>query len=177
MMGDGTEAETVMTVRYRMSFADLLWLQSYTYRRSPVVLAVNLLFALFVIYRVYTSVPQPKSPLIHWAATLVVSAVFLVVWLVVMSLCVAVAMVSRANRTLLTEHVVTLTDTGLIEETNLHRTEQKWAGITRLARTRRHIFAYVSQYAAHVIPRRAFSDPGAWDQFYAQLQARVQRVA
>jgi len=164
-----------MTVRYRMSFADLLWLQSYTYCRSPVVVAINLLLALFVVYRVYTSLP-PRT-LVHWVATLVVSAVILVVWLVLMSILIAVAMVSKANRTLLTEHIVTLTDTGLIEETQFHRTEQKWAGITRLARTRRHIFAYVSQYAAHVIPRRAFSDAGAWDQFYARLQARVQRVA
>jgi hypothetical protein len=160
-----------------MSLADLLWLQSYTYRRSPLIVGFSLLFTLYVVYRIYSAGSPASSPLVRWAATLVVSAIVIGVWLVLVGIFIVVAMVSRANRTLLTEHVVTLTDAGLIEETSFQRTEQKWAGIVRLARTRRHIFAYVSQYAAHVIPRRAFSDAGAWDQFYAQLQARVQRLA
>jgi hypothetical protein len=70
---------------------------------------------------------------------------------------------SRRNKTLLPEHTITLADASFTEETAYNKTDHKWSGVQKLARTRRHIFIYVAQHAAHVVPRRAFRDDAEWE--------------
>ena len=89
---------------------------------------------------------------------------------------VVLSMVSRRNKTLLTEHTITLADGSFVEETAYNKTDQKWSGVQKLARTRRHVFIYVAQYAAHVVPRRAFRDDTEWDLFYGFCRQRIDAV-
>jgi hypothetical protein len=161
-------------IRYENSFTDLLWFAAHRNRHSPVVLTVYALLAGYAFYVGYISNPRARS-LAHLVAAVGVSVAIVGLLVIVSAILIALAMASRENRTVLTEHTITLTDTGLLEETRFNRTEQKWAGVTRLARTRRHIFVYVSRDAAHVIPRRAFADAVACDAFYERLRAGVQR--
>ena len=167
----------MVQVQYKNTFADVLWLSAYTYSHSPVTLGVYSILLGFACFSVYTSVPDSTPLTARILTTAVIVAVFFAFVLLGTAGLVVLSLISKANRTILTQHTITLAETGLIEETEFNRTEQKWNGIPRLVRTRRHIFAYVAQHAAHVIPRRAFSDADSWDSFYKELQTRVQPSA
>lgn len=160
-------------VRYKNTFGDVLWFSAYTYSHSPVLLVLYAGFTALVCFSTYNSLPASESLWARVLITVVMSLVILLILFLVIGVVLVLSLISRANRTILTHHTITLGDTGLTEETDFNRTEQKWAGIPRLVRTRRHIFAYVSQYGAHVIPRRAFDDAGAWNSFYEELRSRI----
>lgn len=162
-------------IRYKNTFADVLWFSLYTYTHSPVLLLLYSALAGLVCFSAYTSVPASASFAARIFTTLFMFAFIFSFVFVATALFVVASLISKANRTILTQHNISVGEAGLIEETEFNRTEQKWTGIPRLVRTRRHIFAYVSQYAAHVIPRRAFKDTAAWDAFYFELQSNVQR--
>ena len=162
-------------IRYKNTFADILWFSAYTYTHSPVLLLLYSALAGLVCFSAYTSVPASASFAARICTMLFMFAFIFSLVLGATALLVVASLISRANRTILTQHTISIGETGLTEETEFNRTEQKWTGIPRLVRTRRHIFAYVSQYAAHVIPRRACENTAAWDAFYFELQSNVQR--
>ena len=162
-------------VQYKNTFADVLWFSLYTYMHSPVLLLLYSALAGLIGFSSYTSVPASASFAARVFTMLFMFAFIFSLVFGAIALFVVASLISKANRTILTQHTISVAETGLTEETEFNRTEQKWAGIPRLVRTRRHIFAYVSQYAAHVIPRRAFEDTAAWDAFYCELQSNVQR--
>ena len=160
-------------IRYKNTFTDMLWFSAYTYSRSPVILIAFGGPAILVFYSSFTSMPASTGVGIRILAAITACVMILSVLLAAVALLVVLSLISKANRTILTQHSITLTELALIEETEFNRTEQKWTGVPRLGRTRRHIFVYVSQNAAHVIPRRAFADANAWNAFYEELRSRV----
>jgi hypothetical protein len=91
-----------------------------------------------------------------------------------MAISVVLSMISSKNKTVLTDHTLVLADEGFVEETPYNRTEGKWRGVQKLARTRRHIFIYIAPYMAHVVPRRAFQDDAEWNAFYEFCKQRTQ---
>src|SRR5262245_43297082 len=88
-------------------------------------------------------------------------------------LSVVLSMVSRKNKTLFAEHTITLGEDSFTEETPYKKTEQKWAIVQKLARTKSYIFIYVAQHEAHIVPRRAFRDDAEWDAFYEYCRQRT----
>ncbi|EDY15941.1 hypothetical protein CfE428DRAFT_6552 [Chthoniobacter flavus Ellin428] len=165
------------SIQYTNTFADILSFSAYTYSRSPVMLALYSLLFGFACISSYTAVPASAALGIRLLTTAIMVLLFMLAFFIFFSVIVLLSLISKANKTFLTQHTITLADTGLIEETEFNRTEQRWPGIPRLVRTRRYIYAYISQYAAHVIPRRAFSDAASWESFYEELQSRVRRNA
>ncbi len=155
-----------MSIRYENTFADIMAFCFYHYSRSPFVLAANGIFlALFLI--VVVMVLPPEVSLLAKVFTVLVAAVILFLLLAgLLAISIVLSMISRRNKTLLTEHTITLNEDLYIEETAYNRTEHKWAGVQKLARTKTHLFIYVAQYMAHVVPRRAFRDSAEWDSFY-----------
>jgi hypothetical protein len=165
----------MVNVQYKNTFADVLWFSAYTYSHSPVMLALYSIIFGVACFLAYASVPDSETLAVRILTAAVMVTIILSLYFLVFGVFIVLSLISKANKTILTQHTITLAETGLIEETEFSRTEQKWIGIPRLVRTRRHIFAYVSQYAAHVIPRRAFHDVASWNSFYEELQSRVQR--
>ena len=167
------EPGPIMTVRYRNTFGDILWYSAFTYSRAPVVLSFLAGFAVLAFFIAFRAAPHSDPLFTRVLASGVGAIIFTLGIIVSMAVVTVLSLVSRSNRTILTDHTITICDDGLIEETAFNRTEQKWNGITQIGRTRRHVFAYVSQYAAHVIPRRAFESREDWDAFHGELRRRV----
>jgi hypothetical protein len=92
----------------------------------------------------------------------------------VFALSVVLGMVSRKNKTVLTEHTIILAEESFTEETPYNKSEQKWTIVQKLARTKSYIFIYVGQNMAHVVPLRAFRDDAEWDAFYEYCRQRTQ---
>ena len=162
-----------MTIRYKNMFRDLMGFCFYHYPRSPIVIGTYGLGFVLLSSGILQALPTDITPVakvvtflaMEFLAFLFIAGSFVVI--------VVLSMVSRRNKTLLTEHTITLGEGSFVEETAYNKTDHKWAGVQKLARTRRHIFIYVSQYAAHVVPRRAFQNDTEWDSFYEFCKQRI----
>ena len=64
----------------------------------------------------------------------------IVVFAAVFGLSTVLGMISRRNKTFLTEHTITLGEDGFTSETQYSRSELKWSIVQKLARTRSCIF-------------------------------------
>ena len=155
-----------MTIRYQNTFRDILAFCFYHYPRSPVVIGSYMVSFAMISFVTFQSLPKDGSI----AAKVIVFVMFEIVAFgilaVVFGFSTIVGMISRRNKTLLTERTIALGEDGFISETPHSRSEMKWSIVQKLARTRSYIFIYVAQHSAHIVPRRAFQDAGEWDTFY-----------
>lgn len=85
----------------------------------------------------------------------------------------ALQIFSKGNRTITTEHTITLREDGFVEETAYNITDHKWAAVQKRGRSGRYIFIYIAAHMAHVIPKRAFHSDAEWDAFYAYCRQRT----
>ncbi len=145
----------------------------YHYPRSPVVIGFyGIGFALLSLV-VFQALPEDEYIVTRVIAFVVMEFIVFCFLAVMFGLSVVLSMVSRKNKTILTEHTITLGDQIFTEETPYKKTEQKWTIVQKLARTKNYVFIYVAQYMAHVVPRRAFRDDAEWDAFYEYCRQRT----
>ena len=83
----------------------------------------------------------------------------------------------RKDKTTLTERTITLGEVSFLEETAYNKTETRWIGVQKLVRTRKYILIYVSQHAAHIVPRRAFRDTAEDDAFYEFCREKAATIS
>lgn len=70
------------------------------------------------------------------------------------------------------KHSMTLTEDGLVESTVVGESRNSWAGIHRVEQNPDYIFLYTAPIAAHLVPKRAFNDPGDADRFFEFARSR-----
>jgi len=155
-----------MKISYLNTFRDLLEFQLYHLQRSPGFIVLDLGCVALLSYLFFPSSSEGIGLAPRLVGTVFFVAPFLLILLAVQLAIVALFLVSRRNKTLLTEHTITLGEDGFVEETSYARTDHKWLAVQKLSRTRRHLFIYVAQQGAHVIPRRAFRDEAEWNAFH-----------
>jgi hypothetical protein len=173
---ENLEAKPVLSklsVRYENTFRDLMAFCAYHYLRSPVVLGFNGLTFLMLSWVVYSALPKEEPILFQLFAFGVMEFIILCVLTVLAASSVFLSMLSRKNKTTLTEHTITLGEASFLEETAYNKTENRWIGVQKLVRTRKYILIYVSQHAAHIVPRRAFRDEIECDAFYEYCRERT----
>jgi hypothetical protein len=78
----------------------------------------------------------------------------------------------RPERGQLGKHKVVLTDIGLVESTAVNESSRTWAGIDRIEQDSNYIFIYVAPLQAIIIPRRAFKDATAAEEFLEFSKAK-----
>src|ERR1043165_2690233 len=163
-----------MTIRYRNTFRDVMAFCLYHYPRAPVTIgSYGILFAVlsFIIFQALPKEGNVVTKILVFSAMEIIAFLALAV---VLALSVVLSMVSRRNRTFLTEHTIVLGEEIFTEETVYNKTEQKWTSVQKLARTKHYLFIYLAQHMAHVVPRRAFRDDAEWDAFYDYCRQRTQ---
>jgi hypothetical protein len=146
----------------------------YHYPRSPVVIGFyGIGFALLSLI-VLQALPKDGDVVTKVIAFGVMEFIAFCLLAAVLALSVVLSMISRKNKTVLTEHTIMLSEASFTEETRYNKTEQKWTIVQKLGRTNGYLFIYVAQYTAHVVPRRAFRDDAEWDAFYEYCSQRTQ---
>jgi hypothetical protein len=78
----------------------------------------------------------------------------------------------KPGKGLLGRHRIVLSQEGLMESTPVGESRTSWAGVDRVEQDSHNIYIYTSLAAAHVIPKRAFSDSQEADAFYEFSRAR-----
>ena len=165
-----------MTIRYTNTFRDIMAFCFYHYPRSPLVLGIYGVGFILVTLVIVQAIPGDVSPIAKVITFVIMELIAFVLIAGFFALTVILSMVSRRNKTLLTEHTITIADASFAEETAYNKTDHKWSSVQKLARTRWHILIYVAQHAAYVVPRRAFRDDIEWDSFYDFCRRRIDVV-
>lgn len=165
-----------MTVRFTITFGDYLAFSLYHYLHSPLILGIyGICFALTTYVNV--GVVSEVNTMAGKIITFVILEAAIVGFLaLILGIAMVLGIISRRNKTILTEHTITVADDILVEETAFNKTEQKWAGVQKIARTKRHLFIYIAQHLAHVIPLRAFADKAESDAFYEFCRKKSARA-
>jgi hypothetical protein len=163
-----------MTISYRNTRRDVLNFVMYHYLRSPtmIVIALGLFWVVFTAVRPVLF-DGKHSAMVACVAFLFMEGLALCFLVVVVVLTTFAEILSRGNKTALTEHAITVEDSGLIEETSFNRTEFKWSGIQKLGKNSDYIFIYISGASAHVVPTRAFANASERDEFYRYCKERL----
>ena len=152
-------------VTYKISFKDLaLFMWSHDLRSPGLILIVSCA-SFLIAFGILVTIHEPV-PFFLLAFLLVSGAVFVVTFLLAYLLAI-LCMVSKANRTFLCEHTISINEHGLTEETKYGNSETYWNAISSGVKTKSHILLYVTQLSAHIIPLRAFDSPEEANEFYA----------
>lgn len=88
-------------------------------------------------------------------SVLVASLIYLAMWALQAVFNIFV-LLSKANKSILTDYVVELKDTGIIENTKYFNHQFFWPCIVKGKVSFGHIAIYVAQHQAIIIPNRAF---------------------
>ncbi len=158
-----------MKIIYKNDYWDILaFMCHHSYRRVSLWL-ITMMF--LVVTSISTSMAIPPDAVlpVKIVTFVVMEGVLVGGYLVLILGISALSMISKMNKTILTEHAITIDEGGLTEETVYNRSEYKWAGIQKVVRSGRYLYVYVAQHAAHVIPRRAFASAREWEEFVAAL--------
>ena len=87
---------------------------------------------------------------------------------------------SDKHKSVICEHTVTLADDALVEATPFNESRNLWGGIYRVVDAADYIYIFISLHAAHIIPKRAFTDTDSARRFYERavsLHSGSQRAA
>ena len=74
------------------------------------------------------------------------------------------------NKGLLGRHKVVLNESEVIERTAVGESHTLWAGVDRVEQNQEYIFIYTQPHAAHIIPKRAFNNVQAAENFYQRAK-------
>jgi hypothetical protein len=167
---------TIWFIRYTNTLSDILHLNAYVFAHLRLLWLIYLVFYIHAFYTGFSGMAEASAHVLVRVGVAGFVAFLVILFLIVVTnliTAILLIFIYRRDRGFLTEHSITISDRGLIEETEVNRTEVKWTAITRVVRTRRYILVFLSPIMAHIIPRRAFADSAECDRFYSELQSRV----
>jgi len=79
---------------------------------------------------------------------------------------------SAANRGLVGEHLLEVTEAGLIERTDVNESLHRWTGFHKLISTRKYFYIFVTDAIVHVVPKRAFDSENEARVFQTAIERR-----
>jgi YcxB-like protein len=80
------------------------------------------------------------------------------------------------NRTVLGRQRMTIAETGLEIENDVAHSRLSWRGVEKVESDAEYIYIYVGPFMAYSIPRSAFADSGAADDFYESAKDYHERL-
>ena len=160
-----------MKITYKNTFCDLVAFLWNHLIRSPVWIGIMLIFSGFVSWSTIRNSAEEHTTIIIVLSWFIMTAIIFTAILLFIFVLSALAMISRKNKTFLTDNTIELTDNGIIMENRYERSECVWDIVQRLKRTKRFIFVYVNQNAAIIVPKRAFPNDQEWNGFYEILES------
>jgi hypothetical protein len=161
-----------LRLQYRMTFRDLAVFNFHYCFHNKTMVA---LFGVLLFFSVKKQVALFHGPMSFGPMAIVLTAATLI-WggliALMFVLGLLVCLVPSHLKNTLTEHLVEVTEEGVVDVTPQTRLETRWAGIHRLGVMRRYLFLYVGPGNGHLIPRRAAIDEAAWQGVVAQCRKR-----
>ena len=132
--------------------------------------AAMLVFNLFLVFKDPWVADKPWPFVILYA--LIRSVIFLLILLFVQAVLGALTVFSQRDRGLIGQHVLEITDEGLVESTDVNRGLHKWAGIHKIKSGGAYLYIYTGATRFFQVPRQGIQS-GHLETFEAELRRRV----
>jgi hypothetical protein len=169
-----TDATPRLSIRYTVSRRDILWWHLYLLTHNRVLSAFLLVMCLG---SAWSNLGAPEMAGRSAGFKVFVAAGFTVIMFGFVSVfTIAVTLVTvlfRKYRGFLGKHELEIRDEGLVERTDINESLHRWAGFHKIVLTRRHLFIYVTDTNAHVVPRRCFASEPEMLAFRDELLRRT----
>lgn len=183
-----------MTIRYTLTPADYVAIQTHFQQRSGILANVGRrlapLLVLFVAAVTLVVVPDPRRINFAGLALLIVAVLGVAFFIGPIARLPFMKRLSRGrtertaefllarghNRALLTEHRVQLGEQGIAVDTDVASTTISWRGVERVESNDTHIFILCGPASYMIIPRRAFTGPAEADAFNAFAVEQLGKV-
>jgi hypothetical protein len=168
-----------MKVNYRNNFWDLVWFSFYQFPRMR---TNQIVFVLFFGVVGYTAVDVLSHTALSPAGKVVISVIALLAILLVMITInfihlVFLQLFSSHQRLLVSQdNKLTLSETSILSESGIGRSEIKWSGIKKIKQSKRYILLYISDQAALIVPKRSFTNAEEVDTFYAYSLQQMKKA-
>jgi hypothetical protein len=165
-----------MRLRYTLTRWDLFraGLRAVVAQRVLLIVAVPLL--VFVWWSSYSYDENQKLPVpVRIVVATLSSGICAGVGVLAGALILAAQSFLRRDRGVLGEHILEITEEGLIECTEVNRSLANWRTSFRIRETSRYAYVYVSVGNAHVIPKARPPLEGSVAEFLTELRARIQK--
>ena len=171
---------STITVTYRLTFGDRLAFAAYHLPRNPFLVAIVVGFPLLITFQsvlpaMRANANQPLLARIF--AFVVLELLLLLLFITIVAAIILVTMISRRNKTIYCERNLTVSDEAFATESQYGKSETRWPMVQKLARTWNHIFMYLNQESAIIVPRRAFESFAQWVAFYDFCKQKTTRPA
>ncbi len=153
-----------MQLKYENTFLDIFLFTAIHQLLSPAVQGLYVTVAAFIFWNelqegiAFATVFALAFYLIMWVAQIAFNAVYLF---------------SRKNHSVLTTHIVEITDDGFTEQTAFNKSIFYWHGIVKVLSRPGFIAVYVAPHLAHMIPSRAFESRTQRVDFLSALKQKV----
>ena len=142
---------------YRNSLPDLLGFQFYTLPRLRGMQVLAVCIVAVFSYTMFGAVRQTNGSIAVKTITFLVLVVLLVVAVGAATLIVTgLLSIPRLRKQLGIDHTLELSESGVVATTGTRRQEVPWVAVHRVRQTRTSVLIYVSERAAHVVPKRVF---------------------
>jgi hypothetical protein len=168
--------DTNYVVEYTFSFKDYFITSCYHTLKMPVL---YFLFGIYILvsFLIWFGDPYPYHFIILKIFYFFLTSVAFVLFLLcVVFLTNFVSIISRKNKTLLTNYKLITTDKSFIEENEYTRTEIKWKTIQDIIKTKNYIFIYTAQHRIIVIPTKHCTDLLVIEKFYRYIRGKFEET-
>jgi hypothetical protein len=148
-----------LEINYKLNKQDLFYFNIYNYfRKTSTWIMVTILGGIF-FYSAIRLISTIIAPIIVKLIILLIVAIFwLSVWIIPVLIILALSIGSKKNKTVLTDYKLFISDKHVIEESEFRRDQHNWKGVQSIISNKYHIYIFVSETTAIIIPKRFFVD-------------------
>jgi len=159
------------TVIYKLKRSDLFKFIIYTTLRNKLVWGIWLILCALLVYTTLADTEATTDTLTK-VLTAIILVVFTLLFVNLLLLFTTVIRVVTIRKTgVLCEHVLKLTDDGIVVTSDVNESINRWAGFHKLVATPNYVLLFVTDANAHIVPRRAFASHTASQAFIDEVRA------
>ena len=158
-----------MRIEYENKFLDILLFNAVHQFLSPALQGLYALFFVLIFWSEsidnrfsYAAITAFYWYLGLWVFQFVFNAIYLF---------------SRKNHSVLTAHVVEVTDDALLEQTQFNKSFFYWHGVIKAVSRPGFVAVYVTPHLAHIVPNRAFASGEQRASFLALIAEKIRANA
>ncbi len=167
-----------MRITFRNKLFDIVIFNAYQLFQSPIVvgvLALCLVVNAWSFWDIVSEATSKYSILIRITTFVILQGACIIAGGATILLLLILTNISRMNKNLLAEHTLTLEPDFITAESQSSRSELKWDAVQKIRRTPSHLFIYLSQHGAIVIPNRTFNSDADKNEFWQYCQTKIKQ--
>jgi hypothetical protein len=179
---DGSDNRRIMAteekvVRYTITRNDLFAFQVRGLMQHKLIRIVFILMVAYLAYMGFSTPPPPGHPEASLTTKIVAAVILFAIASTAMFLVFFLFLIliiwTQKFKNVLGEHELRLTDAGMLSRSANSETMRKWTGLFKVKSVKNHLFLYVNETAAVIVPKRCFMSAAEAQSFEQMIRDRA----